>query len=172
MFIVSAAALLGRKGSFLLCGYSWFLCGCWCCAEVFFFYPCGIILTLRGETSWIQDVVFHGCWALCAFRFVFANKPGTDCPLRSSFLCLCVAHIATACELKLQEHSKAPVNSSSVELRGAACTCDKLEAAPKAFSLKGRGRVSSLGLGCKEAMLQIYWDDDSCLVTFLQTCPT
>lgn len=92
VFIVSAAALLGRKGSFLLCGYSWFLCGCWCWAEVFFFYPCGIIFTLRGETSWIQDVVFHGCWAQCAFRFVFANKPGTDCSLRSSFPCLCCTH--------------------------------------------------------------------------------
>lgn len=79
VFIVSAAALLGRKGSFPLCGYSWFLCGCWCWAEVFFFfYSCGVILTLRGETSWIQDVVFHGCWVQCTFRFVFANKPGID----------------------------------------------------------------------------------------------
>lgn len=44
----------------------------------------------------------------------------------------CVAHITTACELELQEHSKATVNSSSVELRGAACSCGKLQAAPKA----------------------------------------
>lgn len=58
----------------------------------FFFYPCGIIFTQKGETSWIQDVVFHGCWAQCAFRFDLASRPGSDCPLRTSFLCLCCLH--------------------------------------------------------------------------------
>lgn len=61
VFTVSTAALLGRKGSFLLCGHSWFLCGCWCRAEVFSFYPCGIIYTQReGKRLEYRTLCFMG----------------------------------------------------------------------------------------------------------------
>lgn len=138
----------------------------------FFFCPCGIIFILRGETSWIQDVVFRECWVRCAFRLVFANKPSTDYSLRSSLLYLYVAHIAAAWELKLQELSKAIVNFSCIELRGAACTCHKLQAAPKLLHSERQGQGEQLLLVCKEVMLPLDWDDDSFPVTFLQTCPT
>lgn len=136
----------------------------------FFFYPCGLIFTLRGETCWIQDLVFHGCWVQCAFRFVFANKPGTDCPLRSSFLC--VVHIATACEFKLREHPKATVKSSSTELWGHCLHLRYIAGIPKGFAIW----KAEAGWAAWEwdAMRQCcsYQDDNSCPVTFLQTWST
>lgn len=56
-------------------------------------------------------------------------------------------HIAAAWELKLQEHSKATVNTSCVELRGAACIRDKLQAAPKALQSERQRQGEQLGDG-------------------------
>lgn len=138
VFTVSTAALLGRKGSFLLCGHSWFLCGCWCRAEVFSFYPCGIIYTQwEGKRLEYRTLCFMGvkCSVLSGSSLLLA-RCSVPCLLAVSSVC------ATTCELDVHKHSKAAMNSSSVELRGAAGTCGQLRTAPMGFSPKGRGRVS------------------------------
>lgn len=79
-------------------------------------------------------------WVLSAVCFqvhlLLLARCSVPCFLSVSSVC------ATTCELDVHEHSKAQVNSSSVELRGAAGTCGQLRTAPRGFSPKGRGRMS------------------------------
>lgn len=42
------------------------------------------------------------------------------------------------------------MNFSSVELRGAACTCDKLQAAPKALQSERQRQGEQLGTGMQK----------------------
>jgi len=85
------------------------------------------------------------------------NKPAVDCLLSSSFLCAPVASIATACELKLQEHPRATASSSSVERRGAAHTCDKLRAPPKALQSERQRWAEQLGAGMQRGDAAGLW---------------
>lgn len=136
VFTVSTAALLGRKGSFLLCGHSWFLCGCWCRAEVFSFYPCGIIYTQwEGKHLEYRTLCFMGVKCSVLSGSSFASCEVFSAVLSVSLLCLCY-YLWAWCSWALK-------GSSELQFCWAERCCWHLWSitdSPKGFQPKGQGQ--------------------------------